>query len=562
MNRITTSGKLRKGLSLVLAGAFMASMLAGCGSSGTSGTAASASSASGAAATSAPAATQAAPTADSSRKTAQSSGERYKKITIGIPSDPADLGPTGYGDNSAQYTMPNYFEALFDFRDNDYVPILAKGYTVKDDTHWDVQLYDYIKDSDGNPITADDVVFSYKTLIDSGKAARWDTFGDIKAIDDYTVEFTWTKKIDLCSNRKESLGELNPKNGHSAAAKEKCVGIDKWLYSYRSSKALAAPGKEGKDLSQKAYEAGNMASSPVGTGPYKVTEYDPGAKIVMEANDNYWQKDDLRDAQHLANVQTIEYDIISETSQHVIALSTNQIQYSESVPAENLKDFQEGGQYAEGHAVFATQGSAVEMLLPNCMDGKATSDINLRYAIFYALDNTAIATAVGTYSPSKAFGTPFFSDYDTAWESQNNNYMATYDLDKAKDYLSKSSYKGQELVILCGSDEASKTACTMIQTMLLQIGINVKINAEDGNLVDTDMRNSDNWDLLYKDAGGGSQVGEWNRPMNYDEFGTGYNMAMIKDDTLQNDLKTASTIDGHTKENMAALHQYILDNAY
>jgi peptide/nickel transport system substrate-binding protein len=525
MNRITTSGKLRKGLSLVLAGAFMASMLAGCGSSGTSGTAASASSASGAAATSAPAATQAAPTADSSRKTAQSSGERYKKITIGIPSDPADLGPTGYGDNSAQYTMPNYFEALFDFRDNDYVPILAKGYTVKDDTHWDVQLYDYIKDSDGNPITADDVVFSYKTLIDSGKAARWDTFGDIKAIDDYTVEFTWTKKID-------SLGELE------------------W------------PLCRCYIVSQKAYEAGNMASSPVGTGPYKVTEYDPGAKIVMEANDNYWQKDDLRDAQHLANVQTIEYDIISETSQHVIALSTNQIQYSESVPAENLKDFQEGGQYAEGHAVFATQGSAVEMLLPNCMDGKATSDINLRYAIFYALDNTAIATAVGTYSPSKAFGTPFFSDYDTAWESQNNNYMATYDLDKAKDYLSKSSYKGQELVILCGSDEASKTACTMIQTMLLQIGINVKINAEDGNLVDTDMRNSDNWDLLYKDAGGGSQVGEWNRPMNYDEFGTGYNMAMIKDDTLQNDLKTASTIDGHTKENMAALHQYILDNAY
>jgi len=305
-----------------------------------------------------------------------------------------------------------------------------------------------------------------------------------------------------------------------------------------------------------------MSASPVGTGPYIVTEYDPGAKIVLEANDNYWQTDELRDSQHLANVQTIEYDIISETSQNVIALSIDQIQYSEYVPGENLSDFEEGGEYAESHNVFATQGSALEILIPNGSDDNICSDVNLRKAIFYALNNEAIAQAVGTYAPAKAFGTSFFADYEISWESAENNYMAQYDIDKAKDYLDQSSYDGRDLTLLCASDEASKTACTMIQMMLLQIGINVTITAEDGNLVDSDMRDGSKWDLLYKDLGGGSQIGEWNRPINNTEFGNDLNLAMIHDDTLQELLVTASSLDGHTTENMTALHDYILENAY
>ena len=451
--------------------------------------------------------------------------DRLDKITIALPSDPSDLGPTGYGDNSAQYTAKNYFEGLFDFRDNDYVPILAKGYTEVDDNTWDVELYDYITDSDGNNITSSDVLFSYQLIIDSGKAARFDAYDSIEAVDDYTVRFHWTKAID-------SVGELE------------------W------------PLCRVHVVSEKAYNDHAMASEPVGTGPYVVTEYVPGAKIVMEANDDYWQTDDLRDAEHLANVQTIEYDIIAETSQHVIALSTDQVQYSEQVPNENLADFQEGGQYAAGHLVHETQGSNLYVLFPNCYEGKPTADVNLRKAIFYALNNEAIATVVGTYDPAKAFGTPFFSDYYESWESAENNYIAQYDLDKAKEYLAQSSYNGEELTILTTADEGSKTACTMIQTLLLQVGINTTINSEEGALVDTDMRDPEKFDLLYKDIGGGAQIGEWNRPTNYDEFGTGYNMAMVHDDTLQNLLKTAGTVEGHTEENMTAMHDYILENAY
>ena len=466
-----------------------------------------------------------APTIDTSRKSTANSDGKYEKITIGLADDPKDLGPTGYGATSYMIAAPNYMETLFDIKDNDYVPILAKGYTKVDDTHWEVQLYDNIYDSEGNHITASDVVYSIKLLQDSGKAVRYDYFQSAVAKDDYTVEFTWTKPVD-------SIGALEWP----------------WCRTYI--------------VSQKAYEAGNFTSAPVGTGPYKVSEYVAGSHLTLTANDKYWQSADKTDPDHKANVKTIEYDIIAETSQHVIALSTNQIQYSQYIPGENLKDFEEGGQYADKASVYITQGSALEVLMGNNTEGKITADPNFRKAMWYAIDNNAVAASVGTYLPSAALGTPFFSDYDKAWETDSENYMASMNLDKAKEYLAKTSYKGETLKLMGTSDEATKSAMTMIQTLLLNAGIKTEIKAEDGTMLEDDMLNADSWDILYKDCGGSSQVGEWNRFVNYNEFGTGKNMSFIQDDQLQKLYETASSISGHTKENMNTIHNYILQNGY
>ena len=147
------------------------------------------------------------------------------------------------------------------------------------------------------------------------------------------------------------------------------------------------------------------------------------SKVVLEANDDYWQTDELRDPEHEANVQTIEYNIISETAQHVIALSTGQIQYSEYVPSENIADFQEGGQYADGNDVYITQGSGLRVLMGNNAENSPMSDVNLRKAVYYAINNEAVSTVGGAVLPAKALGTSFFADYNPEWEAAENNYM-------------------------------------------------------------------------------------------------------------------------------------------
>lgn len=514
--------KGKKITALILCAAVTMSLFAGCGST----PAEQPSAAESAAETAAAQENKTAPTADASRKTTADSQERYDKVAIGMISDPKDLGPTSMnGDNSKLFIYYNFYETLFDFRNNEYIPILAKGYTEVDDLHWDVEIYDYIYDTQGNHITADDVVFSLNLLVESGNAFKFDSFESAEKIDDYTVRFTWTSPIN-------SLG------------------------------ALEWPWCRTCIISQKAYEEGNFTDAPVATGPYQVKEFVSGSYCLLEANDNYWQKDELRDPEHLANVQTIEYDVIAETSQHVIALSTGQIQYSEYIPAENLADFSDGGQYADGYDVYVTQGSGLYMLMCNNYAGKLTEDVNLRKAIYYALDNEAIAAATGNTVAAKALGSRFFSDYYPAWEENPENYMASCDLEKAKEYLAKSNYNGETLKLLAPSDETIKTMMTMMQALLLQAGINVEIVAEEAALAQTDMLDASKWDLLIAQIGGGSQVGEWNRPMNNTEFGTEYNMAFIADDTLQEKLLSVNSIEGHTEENQTDMVNYILENGY
>ena len=518
MKKNNVSRVFIKGMSVLLA----AGMLTACGSGAASSTGSSSD------ATPATAASESAPApeADAARKSTANTDERYAKVTIALSSDPQDLAPTTLaGDNSKQYIYNNIYEPLFDFDGGDYTPILAKTYTEVDDTHWQVQIYDNIYDTAGNQITADDVVFSVNALVESGNAFKYDIFDSIKKVDDYTVEYTWTTPVTE-------------------------VGALEW------------PWCRTWIVSQKSYEEiGGFADAPIGTGPYKVTEFVSGAHVTLEANDAYWQTDELRDPHHEANVQTIEYDIIAETSQHVIALGTNQVQYSEYVPAENLADFQEGGQYAAQYGVSITQGSQVNILQCNTSEGNICNDINFRNAVFYGIDNEAIAAVTGTCLPCKAFGTPFFSDYYASWE-EGTTYINTYDPELARQYLEKTAYNGETLVLEGDSSEVQKSMMTMIQTLLLNIGIKVEISSKESALVQTDITNPDAWDMLIWNIGGGTQIGEWNRPINYNEFGTGFNMAFLHDETLQTLLTTCATVDGHTEENMTEMHKYIIDNAY
>lgn len=111
----------------------------------------------------------------------------YPKVTVAIPSDPGDLKPFGVNMGSKPVIYHEIYEYLFDMKDNNYAPVLAKDFTKVDDLHYDVHLNENIYDSAGNHITASDVVFSTQKLIEAGQNFKWYMVGDVKAKDDYTV---------------------------------------------------------------------------------------------------------------------------------------------------------------------------------------------------------------------------------------------------------------------------------------------------------------------------------------------------------------------------------------
>jgi ABC-type transport system substrate-binding protein len=460
-----------------------------------------------------------APAADAARKTTANSDGRYPKVVVGINMDPQNLLPYDVNAGTKPQIYHNFYEGLFDMEGSEYIPVLAKGYEVIDPLHYDVEIYDYIYDHAGNQITADDVVFSYRVLIDSGYNFKYASFANIEKISDYKLRFTWTSPI---------------------------VGVGDLEFPF--CKTIV--------FSQKAYEGGNFAVQPIATGPYKVTRFVSGSTVVLEAVDNYWQKDKSKiSRRHEANVQTIQYDVITESSQHVIALKSNTIDFSEMVPAENRSEFENSRDFG----VYVVPGSGLYTLNINTAQGHPGNDINFRLAVYYAINNEACAQATsGTTLPAKAFGSAFFPDYVVAWDT-TPTYINTYNPELAKEYLAKSNYKGETLKLLGENNEIFKNLMTIIQSFLTNTGIKVEISA---TLTANEIDSPPAWDLVMNRLGGGMQIGQWNRVLNYNEFASNTSMGFIHDETLQQKFDLTKNVANHGDQAMTDLHNYFVERAY
>jgi ABC-type transport system substrate-binding protein len=460
-----------------------------------------------------------APSVDTARKTTANSDERYPKLVVGINADPEDLLPYDINAGTTPQIYHNFYEGLFDMEGSEYIPVMAKGYEVVDDLHYDVEIYDYVYDHAGNNITADDIVYSYQVLINSGYNFKWASFANIEKIGTYKVRFTWTAPIT-------GVGDLE----------------------FPLCRTII--------FSKAAYEGGNFATRPIGTGPYRVAGFVSGSQVVLEAVDNYWQKDKSKiSKRHEANVQTIQYDVITESSQHVIALKSGVIGFSEMVPVANLGEFDN----SNSHSVYVVPGSGLFNLNINTAKGHPGNDKNFRLAVYYAINNEACAKATnGMTLPAKAFGTAFFPDYVAAWE-ETPSYINTYDPELAKEYLAKSDYKGEPLKFMAQNNEIFKNLLTIIQSFLVNIGIKAEISL---TLTGGDIDNPNAWDMLMDRLGGGMQIGQWNRVLNYHEFASNNSMGFIHDETLQRIFDYTRNVANHSEQTMTELHNYILENAY
>lgn len=460
---------------------------------------------------------------DESRATTETTGERFEKLVVAIDADPQDLNPWNPNSGSKSYIYPYIYERLFDYDAENYYPVLAKGYEVVDDYHWDVEIYDYIHDSAGNPITADDVVYSYQVQIDSGYCVKFDMFESIEKVDDYTVRFTWNKPIDGVCELEWPLCNI-------------------------------------MIFSQKAYEEGNFATAPVGTGPYVVTDFTAGSSCTLEANDNYWQTEELTFLGHHANVQTLEFRVISETAQHVIGLQNGTLDFSFSVPTENLSDFMEGGQYADSYNIYRAPSGQVMWMIGNLSGNSIWSDMNFRLAVYYALNTEAIAK-VANVEASTAMCSARYPNYYEEW-SKLDNYMTSYDPELAAQYLEQSGYNGEALKLIASNSETYKNAATMIQSLLTAVGINVEIEVMEETAVSALLTVPDGFDLALGYCGGPTLIGAWNRIFNNADFSDGNCIGMNADEKLPELYAAANTAAGYNMENLTALMQYAVDNAY
>lgn len=473
-----------------------------------------------------------APKVDETRKSTANSDELYSKIILSIDTQPTSMMPLIEGATPCYFWL--IYECLFDLVDGEYLPALGKDYTIVDDTHWDVEIWDNIHDSVGNAITADDVVASYDWLISTGKLTKFSLYKSVEKLDEYTIRFTWT---------------------------EKPVAINALEYIFCRT-AILDTSVLGTD---------EMSTGAPSTGPYTVTEFVSGSKIVLDRDPNYWAADmgdKLPSGIHVNdNVQTIEYSVITEAAQAAIALQTGTIDFSSSVASTSLSSFREGGQYADDYVVTQTAEVQYYVGMYNCYEGCVTADENLRQALSYCVDNSALYKVVGEdMMPAYAYGSPAYDDYEETWEALENG-ISTYDVEKAKEYLDNSNYDGEKLVLIAANSTAFKNLLTMIQAFYTAIGVDSEIKLLDSATLSETIKDPEAFDVYFRAVGGQNLVGSWNMTVNFDSTATGivgYNATVgyVNDEEMFDQYALTNTAEGHTTENMTKLMEMFVEHAY
>lgn len=505
---------------LILALIMITSILAGCGSSAQP------------AETAAPAAEAAAPEVGSAAETdvvtkGDGTAEHVIRdsITVGVESDPADFAPWAANSNGRTNALWGIYQELGHMIDGEFVPALVKEYTIAEDgKSMTCTLFDYITDSAGNKLTANDVKFSFETGMGLGYITGMGMLEEIVVDSDY--QFTFKFKTGL------RVGDLDT--------------------IFRTA-----------IVTQAAYEAdpNGMSSAPVGTGPYALTSYTAGNSFTYTARDDFWQTD----AQYLcardtANVKTINYVILAESAQRTMALEQKTIDMCSAISNEDIDQFRAGGAYSTDYWTHGVPDNLSLLVFCNNDPSRPTADVNLRTAIFYAINAETILQSVyggnGTtqHSMTPAWGAGYPAEMDT----QENYY--NYSVDKAKEYLAKSNYNGEELVILTEATGNVANSTVLVQAFLSQAGINAKIQSVDSTILQATYSDPNGWDILMTQNACNTYAVTAFNPLNSDRYTTG-TINHIYDDKLQELISAAYSLNAGDEELMA-LHNYVIENAY
>lgn len=451
------------------------------------------------------------------------------EVVVGIPGEYGDLSPFGGNSQGRSYVKYTLWETLAVFNTfgqtwdkMDWV--MAKNITIVDDFTTDIEIYDYIYDTNGNQIKASDVVWSYEQAVACGKFPKVTSgLKSIEELGEYSVRMVLNG---------DGLGDLE------------------YMLSYV---AIA---------SKASYEASSdkMANHPVTTGPYMVTESVPGSRLVLVKNENYWQKDESKRAYTSAQpVDKITYNVIKETSQMAIALETGAIDIATSVASSEIDRFMDStGEGKNGWLVNSTYGGQAVCLDFNCDPQSPLSNQLLRQAVSYAIDREGIVSAAlqGKGDTIGTPGTRASSDYDAAWDEIDYPYNP----EKAKELLKKAGYNEGQLKLRIMTEQTAEqpVVAQLIQAYLSEVGIEADVLTYDNALFSQYRYQPDQFDMMIGIMGtSGYVVGAWD--LQFNSTGTlsgGAAACFAKDPKLQELLELAKGKNTHSKETVEAFASY------
>lgn len=442
-------------------------------------------------------------------------------LDVGYGSTPDSLTPFRPETNRDAPYMNLMCESLAVFDSNkELQPWIATDWSTEDNGFtYTVNINQGVTDSEGNAITAADLVWYINTAKEKALKPVFAKVESCTQTGDYSFELKLTSNI---------MGTFEK------------IMTDSYA------------------ISQAAFEASSdeFGSELVSTSPYKVTEFTGNSILTLERRDDYWQ--DVNNLPECVRpmVEKISFHSIPEASQMGIALETGVVDMVLKMPSSTGAQF-DGSEYYTMQLTEGNQG--YQMFFSGADNSPCAEDVNLRQAICYAIDADGLVTGIcaGYGEAMHDAHSPIMIGYNPEWD--NEEYYP-YDVEKAKELLAASNYNGETLSILCGSSGDMPRLAQMLQSYMLQIGVNAEVNAVDPALYTATRLDGTQYDIVLNSIGGTYLSDAWSIRYDPAAYETG-DATSRHDYDLADLLYETWTPDGWTQENIDKVHEYLRDSA-
>lgn len=399
------------------------------------------------------------------------------------------------------------YEPLYWINDEgEEIPMLATEYSVSEDgLTWTFQLREGVTFQNGDPLTAQDVVYSYERCFDNAyMQEKVEAIDSVTAPDDSTVEMHLKYQFSPLMEKIAAIGIV--------------------------SQSFAEANMDDQGL---------LGFNACGTGAYSVKEAIPDVSITLEAYSGYWGGE--------APIKTLNFEQITDETTAVTAFEAGEIDVM-SIPSANWTQISESGQYNTD----SRPSNHVVYLIFNT-EAAPFDNRELRQAIAYAINREDIiaVAADGLADPATSLATSYMLGYT------EDHMTYEYDPEKAKELLAEAGYPdGLDIGSMkTMSGSYFEKVMQVVQSQLAEIGITSTIEGMDGNSLVEDCITG-NFTL--------ADMGQ-NLSLDYDflktyfneEYINGLNMARVSDSQIQELFEQgASTTD---KEERLAIYQEIED---
>ena len=389
--------------------------------------------------------------------------EAKKELVLALGSEPeGGFDPiNGWG----RYGSPLFQSTLLKRnQDMNIINDLATGYEVSEDgLTWTVSIREDAKFSDGQPLTSEDVVFTFEKLMESSSTVDLTFVDSVTSKSDYSLEFK------LKSPRSTFISNLI------------ATGI----------------------VPKKSYTS-EYYQNPIGSGPLVLVQWDKGQQIIVKPNENYYGQK--------PNFDKITFLFLEEDAAFAAA-KAGQLDMT-AIPPSYASQKIEGMKLTEVSSVdnrgimFPTVKSGEADADSNPIGNDVTSDLAIRQAINVALDRQAIVDGV-----LEGYGTKAYSICDKMPWWNEETVTTDNDVDLAKKILAdggwidadgdgileKDNIKAEFNLVYPSGDQLRQSLAMVVADMVKPIGINIVIEAKTWDEIEA---------VLHKDAilmGWGSQ---------------------------------------------------------